>query len=267
MQLIQTRRPSAPLASCFAICLLLGFGAELEAKSATQDLGELARLRSANLLLERSIELAQHGDFCLVLDPAQLDLSLTLGGVALRHYPISSLQVGRARIAFLKRSVAPNWLGTIRPNGRLEPPKAEQRFEMQAPPLGSANVKAPPIPPRPEQAAAVPTDYFIVFDGGPALEIQSHGQIGWARTWAALKGAWNRWWRDKMAAVVGSPEAALRVRVVLDRSDAEALYRSLPPATKLLVLPTAVSVSPQVGPEEKKALPGGAPKPFFGTTQ
>ena len=197
-----------------------------------EDLAEIQRLQREKLWLEQRIELAQEGEFCLLLDPAQAELSLTLAGVVLSRYPIHSLEIGTARIAFFHRSAPADWIGVLRAGGQLRPPRPEIRIEIQPPPPGAKEVEPPPIPPTAEEAVPAPNPFLIAFDGGPTLEVRSP-----AAGPGTLISTWHRWWIDKFNALAGAPESAVRVRVALDPADAAALYRSLPPNTHLLVLP------------------------------
>ena len=76
--------------------------------------------------------------------------------------------------------------------------------------------------------------YRIRFDGGLALEVKGQDAAA-GGTWARTRARWHGRLQDMTSLLRPSHRDAVRVRVVLVRSDAESLYRSLPPQPKLLI--------------------------------
>jgi len=201
---------------------------------------EAARLASANAGLDALVSLASGKAFYLVLDPAAPDLRLMLKGAELRRFPVQALTVGVPRVAWFGRPAPGPWQGVIWEGGRLDPPREADRVELTAPPPGASDAPpAVPIPPTPEEAFPVPPRYHIWFGGGPAIEIRPREADGSASRWSRVAAWWHARWRDTVAALTSSPDDRVRLRVVLAPEDADSLYRSLPPDTKLLVLDRA----------------------------
>ncbi len=214
--------------------------AQTPAKPTKNDLlAEVARLQRSNLVLERTLELARSKEFYLVLDPAGADLTLMLRGATLQRYPILGLRVGRPRVAWISRSDAQPWQGVIWSNGELDPPRQVDRLVVKGGQAVGAGEepKPPPIPPTPEQLYAVPVQYHIRFSGGRSIEIRPHEADANLGHWPRLAAWWGSKWRDVIAAVRSRNRDAVRLRVVLNPKDAESVYRALPPATRLIVLP------------------------------
>jgi hypothetical protein len=203
-----------------------------------QDAGDAAaRLERENASLERLVELARGKEFYLVLDPGAPDLTLMLRGAELRRYPVRSLQVGVPQVAFVHRADPQPWQGVIWSGGTLDPPRELDRLEITPPPAGADEpAEAPVIPPTPEEAYPVPTRYHIRFENGPAIEVRPREADDEAGMVTHLVAWWSARWRDAVAALRAHPAELVRLRVVLAPEDADTLYRSLPPDTKLLVV-------------------------------
>jgi hypothetical protein len=139
-------------------------------------------------------------------------------------------------------------------SGELDPPRQIDRLVIQAaePGKGPAEEAAPPIPATPDELYPVPSRYHVRFADGLSVEIlprEADKSIGrWARTRAAMAEQW----RDIVAALRTSRRDAIRLRITLDPKDAQSVYRSLPPAVRLIVLdgeveaaqPAAVATDP-----------------------
>lgn len=217
-------------ATAIALLALLGAGEPQDAKR------EAERLRFENEILEKKAELASGDAFYVILDPGARTLSLMLKGAVLRRLEVSGLEVGDRRVAFVPRGDALLWQGRVWSGGSLVPPREQDRVEIKAPPPGmdEASAPEPPVPPTPEEKYPVPPRYGIRYTGGLYLEILPLGET------VPSKGLGNRlqdWWDDAKEAMSSEPTDRLRLRVSLKHEDSEALYRSLPPGTKLLVLP------------------------------
>jgi len=198
---------------------------------------EAARLARENTRLDALVSLASGKEFYLVLDPAKPDLTLMLRGAELRRFPVLGLSVGVPRVAWFRRHDPRPWQGVIWEGGRLDPPRATDRVELTPPPPGASDTPPPvPIPPTPAEAYPTPPRYHIWFGGGPAIEIRPREADASASRWSRAVAWWHVRWRDTVAALTASTDELVRLRVVLAPEDAEALYRSLPPDTKLLVL-------------------------------
>jgi len=201
-----------------------------DGQKAADDGVQAAVLEAETALLEERIELASSDVFHLFLDPTASELTLMFGGAVLQKYPVAAIEIGRPRIAFVEFSDAPLWQAVIWENGTLIPPRPIEELEVRPPTHGAEELPPPVIPPTAEEAISVPLRYRIRFDGGLALEVvRQDGAAG--ETWTRVR---RRLW-EMTSMLRPSDRDTVRVRVVLDRSDAESLYRSLPPQSKLLI--------------------------------
>jgi len=226
------------LVTCLAVCALSTLAAARQDGAGTA--AEAARLEAENAGLDALVTLASGKAFYLVLDPAEAVLRLMLHGAELRRFPVQALSVGVPRVAWFRREAPGPWQGVIWEGGRLDPPRETDRVELTAPPPGASDAPpAVPIPPTPEEAFPVPPRYHIWFGGGPAIEIRPREADASASRWSRVTAWWHARWRDTVAALTSSPDDRVRLRVVLAPEDADSLYRSLPPDTKLLVLARA----------------------------
>jgi len=235
----RTGRGSPAVAACLVACAAAALAAPAR-QDGPDPAAEVARLATENAGLEALVTLASGKEFYLVLDPAAPDLRLMLRGAELQRFPVQALSVGVPRVAWLRRRESRPWQGVIWEGGRLDPPREADRVELTAPPPGTTDTPpAVPIPPTPEEAFPVPPRYHIWFGGGPAIEIRPREADASASRWSRVAVWWHARWRDTVAALTSSPDDRVRLRVVLAPEDADSLYRSLPPDTKLLVLDRA----------------------------
>jgi len=199
---------------------------------------EVARLQRTSALLQRQIELASEKEFYLVIDPAASAVSLMLRGAELQRYPVLGLQIGHPRVSWVGRHDPRPWQGTIWSNGELDPPRQIDRLVIQAAPPGKDVAEPEPaeIPPTAEELYPVPMRYHIRFAGGLSLEIRPREADANAGRWARLWASWSAKWRDVAAAILTRDRDAVRLRMAMNPKDAESLYRSLPPAVRLIVL-------------------------------
>ena len=184
--------------------------------------------------LEMQLEMAASDSFYLEIDPRAATMRLRLAGVSLRDYPLLALELGTPRLAFVRLGAAIDAAGTTWPAGELDPPRPEVRMELQPPDPNAPDSTLPVFQPPPSiEEMPVPSTFRIRYAGGMTLTVTSpHPEV------AGFKGMWSAV-RDKFAALdeaLGSRRAHLRV--VLDRADAQHLFRSMPPGTRLLVLPS-----------------------------
>ena len=224
------------------VCLVIAAGACRRAPAGTATAAgiaaETARLERENALLERQIELAGGQDFYLLLDPAASELALMLRGAELRRFPVLGLQVGYPRVSWVGRREGRVWQGVIWSDGELDPPRPIDRVVINAEerPKGEEEPAPPPIPPTAEEMYKVPPKFLVRFADGLSIEIRpQEGEAGAGRL-ARFGTWWNAKWSNVAAAVSSSRRDAVRLRIVLNRKDAESLYRSLPPSVRLLVL-------------------------------
>ncbi len=216
-----------------------------------------ARLRRVNTLLQRQIELADGKEFYLVLDPEASDLTLMLSGAELQRYPVIELQVGQPRVSWIMRRDPRPWQDVVWSHGELNPPRQIDRLVIQAAPPSkdAAEPEPPPVPPTPEEMYPVPSRYHVRFDEGRSIEVrpldadQQAGRLTRVRAW------WSAKWRDTAAAVFGRNRDGVRLRVVLNPKDAASLYRSLPPAVRLIILSPDRPAVPVQAPRPSSALP------------
>lgn len=224
-----------------AVSLLLVVGACSRApRGAAGDNGaaaDVARLEQSTALLERQLELAAGKDFYLLLDPATPDLTLMLRGAELRRFPVLGLQVGYPRVSWFGRPDTRAWQGVIWSNGELDPSRPTDRIVVTAVEGGKGDeaTEAPAIPPTAEEMYRVPPRFRVCFSGGLSVEIRPREGDANAGRLARLRTWWGAKWGDVVAAVHFSGRDAVRLRIVLNPQDADALYRSLPPAVRLLV--------------------------------
>ena len=216
-----------------AASLALGAGA-------TPDLRQEAeRLRFENEILETKAELASGDAFYVILDPSGRSMTLVAEGRSSCAGTTWRASTGRGpRVAFVARGDAPEWQGKIWKGGTLAPQREQDRVEIKAPPPGAdeSTQPEPVVPPTPEEKYPVPVRYGIRYEGGLFLEILP---VGEAHPNKSMGNRFCAWWDDAKEAVSSEPTDRLRLRVSLRHEDAEALYRSIPPGTKLLVLPPA----------------------------
>jgi hypothetical protein len=198
---------------------------------------DVARLERKTALLERQLELARGKDFYLVLDPSAPNLALMLRGAELQRYPVLGLTVGRPRVGWITRGSDRPWRGVVWSSGVLEPSRPAERIVVEEP-TGSQedDPTPPPVPPTAEERLPVPSRYLIRFGDGLSMEVRPREADTEASGWTRFRTWWSVKWRDALTALRRDGHDTVRVRVVLQPPDAEALYRALPPDVKLLVL-------------------------------
>lgn len=204
-----------------------------------------AALAAGVAALERRVELATSDTFYLLLDASASELRLMFGGAVLHRYPFVAADVGRPRTSFVGVSGPSDWRSTIWQTGTLVPSRPVEERQIQPPKPGAEDELPPPVvPPTAEEAIPVPDRYRVRFDGGFALEIRRtapDGESGW---WRRVRGGWSRRWQDVRSALRRSDRDVLRVRITMEPSSADALYRALPPDVRLLVVSAPGAASP-----------------------
>jgi hypothetical protein len=213
---------------------------------------QVARLQRVNSLLQRQIALADGKEFYLVLDPGASDLTLMLKGAELQRFPVIGLQVGQPRVSWITRRDPRPWQDVVWSHGELDPPRQLDRLVIQAAPPGkdAAEPEAPPVPPTPEEMYPVPSRYQVRFDQGWSIEVRPLDADRQAGRLSRFRAWWSAKWHDTVAAVFGRDRDGVRLRIVLNPKDAASLYRSLPPAVRLLILS-----------QDRPARPAQAPRP------
>ena len=200
--------------------------------------GELSRLALQNDLLTKQLELAKGKEFYLLLDPQARSLTLMFRAALLQQYRVEALEVGVPRVVYRTRADVSRWEGRLWEKGALDPERKLDREEMQAPPPTAAGTEIEvKVPQTPEEKYPVPPRYHIRFAGGLSLEVRPPNTDTERGFWARIKASFSSWLADAKAASRSEPTDTVRLHVVLSKKDAESLYRALPPATKLLVLP------------------------------
>jgi hypothetical protein len=247
-----------PVAAIFA-----GATALSAAACATQEpppgpttlLAQAARLDRGNRLLLQQVALADGKEFYLVLDPGASRLTLMLSGAELQRYPVAALQVGRPRVAWFTRRDPRPWEDVVWSHGELDPPRQIDRLVIQAPPPGqdAAEPEAPPVPPTPEEMYPVPSRYQVRFDEGRSIEVRPLDADRQAGRLARLRASLGAGWHDALAAAFGSDRDGVRLRIVLDPKDAASLYRSLPPAVRLIISSPGRPAAPAQAPHPPPA--------------
>lgn len=189
---------------------------------------------TAPTALTLQLEMAASDSFYLEIDPGQRVMRLKLAGVALRDYPLLALQQGTPRLAFVRMGAALAMAGGVWPAGALDPPRPEIRLEVRPPDPNAPDSTLPVFQPPPSiEEMPVPETYSIRFAGGFTLTVTSPrpAATGVRGVAAALRDRW----RAVREAVV---TRRTHLRIVIERVDAQHLFRSLPPGTYLLVLPS-----------------------------
>lgn len=228
-----------------------GCGQTQAPATADEVTSRIARLQRANSLLQRQIDLAGSKDFYLVLDPAAGDISLMLSGAKLQRYTVLGLQVGQPRVAWMARPDPRPWQDVVWAKGELDPPRQIDRLVVQAAPPGKegAEEESPPIPPTPEELYPVPSRYHVRFDDGLSIEIRPLEGDAQAGRWARLRAWVGAKWHDTKDAAFDRERDAVRLRIALQPKDAASLYRSLPPAVKLIILSGAQKPAGPAAPQ------------------
>ena len=199
---------------------------------------ELARLSGENELLRQQLDLAKAKEFYILLDPQAQKLTLMYHAALLQQYKVEGIEVGVPRIVYRTRSESGSWAGRIWEKGTLDPARALDREEVQAPPPTREGTEIEvQVPPTPEEKYPVPARYHIRFAGGLSIEVRPPGTDAQRGFWARLGSNFSTWWADAKEAASPAPSDTVRLHVVMSKKDAESLYRALPPNTKLLVLP------------------------------
>lgn len=199
---------------------------------------EIERLARRDDLLGKQVALGKGKEFYLLLDPAAGAMRLMYRGALLQQYKVDGLEVGVPRVAYRPRSVAQGWEGRIWDGGTLDPPRELDRVEVQAPPPTPEGQEVEvEVPPTPEEKYPVPARYHIRFDGGLSIEVRPPGTEAGRGFWRRVSDGLAAWWADARAATAAEPTDTVRLHVVMSKKDADSLYRALPPATKLLVVP------------------------------
>lgn len=193
-------------------------------------------LAEATRVLEQQVSLASGKDFYLVLEPSRSAMTLFLKGATLQQYHVEGLEVGRRRWAYFTRPGASDWAGVVWRGGTLEPERLVPRVEIGP----GADATVPP--PLPEDHIAVPPAYRLRFADGLVVEVWPAGP-GAQSGWGGLARRATLWWSDFRAALWGTAAGRVRLRLTLSESDAESLYRALPPDTALLIVPPGVDLS------------------------
>ena len=173
-----------------------------------------------------------------MLDPGASDLTLMLKGAELQRFPVIGLQVGQPRVSWIMRRDPRPWQDVVWSHGELDPPRQIDRLVIQAAPPGkdAAEPEAPAVPLTPEEMYPVPSTYQVRFDEGRSIEVRPLDADQHAGRFARFRAWWGAKWHDAVAATFGRDRDGVRLRIALSPKDAASLYRSLPPAVRLIVL-------------------------------
>jgi len=199
---------------------------------------DVSRLALQNALLQKQLELAKGKEFYLLLDAKAQTLTLMFRAALLQRYRVAALEVGVPRVVYRARTDASRWEGRIWEKGNLDPARELDRVEMQAPPPTREGTEIEvKVPQTPEEKYPVPPRYHIRFSGGLSIEVRPPNTDTKRGFWARIAAGLATWLADAKAASGSEPADTLRLHVVMSKTDAESLYRALPPDTKLLALP------------------------------
>jgi len=222
----------------FLPAVALAAATAVGAAAPTPTAAELARLTLRNELLKKQLDLAKAKEFYLVLDPQAETLTLMYRAALLQQYRVEALEVGVPRVVYKTRSDVSEWEGRIWEKGALDPARALDRVEVQAPPPTREGTEIEvKIPQTPEEKYPVPPRYHIRFAGGLSIEVRPPNTDAKRGFWSRIGAGLSAWWSDARAASRLEPTDTVRLHIVLSKKDAESLYRALPPDTKLLALP------------------------------
>ncbi len=222
------RGMGAAAAALAATSLLAASGSTAHAKDTTDS---TAAARPSPLALQ--LEMAARNRFYLEVDGSGGAMRLKLDGVTLRAYPLLGLEHGTPRLAFFTLGDNAGAPDGIHPVGSIDPLRPEVRLEIQPPDPNAPDSTLPVFQPPPSiEEMSVPWNYSIRFEDGLTLAVTSPREMA-ATGFKALAGAVRDKFADcREAVAVRRPH----LRVVLERADAQHLYRSLPPETDCLVL-------------------------------
>jgi len=224
---------------------------------------KIARLQRANSLLQRQIELAGGKEFYLVLNPAAGEITLMLKGAELQTYKVLGMQVGQPRVAWRSKADARPWQDVVWAHGELDPPRQIDRYVVQAAaPTKDGKEPEAKIPPTPEEMYPVPSRYHVRFDDGLSIEIRPFDADAQVGRWPRFKAWFSAKWHDAKDAAFDSERDAVRLRIAFSAADAASLYRSLPPAVRLIILSGTDPAAPGgAKPAAKPAPPMTPAKP------
>ena len=95
----------------------------------------------------------------------------------------------------------------------------------------------------------VPSRYHVRFDNGLSIEIRPLESDTQAGRWTKLRAWLGAKWHDAKEAAFDRERDAVRLRVALNPKDAASLYRSLPPAVRLIILSGEQAAAPKLAPK------------------
>jgi hypothetical protein len=204
---------------------------------------------------ELQVELASSDNFYLELDPQARLLELKLAGVVLRSYPLQSVQIRVPRIAFVRVDRPRDWGLRIWSGPKLDPERPQNRIEYNPTSRDTVtDTLATVVKLLLEglKPIKVPPEYRIRFDGGLSLAVTSPADSAGGSVLSRMRSR-----MQDLGDVLANRR--LQMRLELARTDAEHLYRALPPDTRLVVLSGARHVVEPAG--KSKVLAGTAVRP------
>lgn len=218
-----------------AVAVVLAASVAMAARAGADPRADIRQLALDTEVLRKMVALASGEEFYVVLDPNARTITLMLKGATLRHYEVQAIELADPQVAFVSRGDAHDWQGRIWSRGSLVPTREQDRVEIKVPPPGAEETEQEAvIPPTPEEKYPVPPRFGIRYEGGLFVEIRSEGDDAPHQTFRHRLAAW---WEDFKEALRPHPTDRIRLRLTLELADVEAIYRSLPPDTKLLALP------------------------------
>jgi hypothetical protein len=207
---------------------------------------EIDSLGQENANLKEQCELASGHSFYLTVDPSGAEMTLAYRGAALHRYSILNAQLAVPRIAFIGSSIHRDWAGNIWSGGLLDPPRPSDRVVLKVSNTGSASEPPPP----PDTHITVPAVFLVRYEPGLVVEIRRSTTDSNAGSRRLL----TRWRTRGREALSPSDRKLSRLRIVLTSDDADSLYRSLPPETKLLIV-----IPRRLAPAQGRDAPAHAP--------
>ncbi len=199
---------------------------------------KIGTLEIQNDALRKELDLSQGKEFYLLLDPVSRTLKLMLGGVMLQEYPLLQMKAGGYHTP-ISRAELPDLSGFLAADGTLDPPRELERFELVVDVESDEPPPEVPIPPPPEERFFVPDRYWIRFAGQVSIEIRSKDETAPRNFKSFIFEHFTQPIRWRIEDFRSEKKDSLRVMLRMSRENAASLYRVLPPATKLLILPAS----------------------------
>ncbi len=186
----------------------------------------------ANPALKDWLAEAGADSFYLLLDPKARSLQLVLGGVVIRSFECTEVQVATPRRLGGAARLPKDWHERVWTGATLDPPHPGARTQITGPEIGTGTGEVL-VPPTPEEAIPVPSMYRIRFAEGLAIEVTG----GVAEHKGVLPPTeLPKGFKEKIRMLREGAPDPLRVRIKLQPDAYSEIYRALPPGTDLVIV-------------------------------